>query len=55
MIKHLVLRKAGPGITPEQAAQALQALCGLKGRVPSIVEIAAGANFSERSTEASSM
>ena len=45
---HLVLFKLKPEATEEQKQAALEALKGLNGAVPGIVDLTVGINFSDR-------
>ncbi len=49
MVDHLVLFKLTPDATDEQRADALAALRGLKDKIPGILDLTAGVNFSSRS------
>ncbi len=49
MIEHLVLFKFKKGSSDEVIKDIYSSLQRLKGRIDSLVEISAGANFSERS------
>jgi hypothetical protein len=48
MIEHVVLFKAKPDAPPEKLEAMLRALTDLKGKVPGILSISAGTNFSTR-------
>lgn len=48
MVEHIVIFKPKPGTTPEQEQKLIDMLRGLKGKVPGIVDLTAGRNFSER-------
>ncbi len=48
MIEHIVLFRWKPEATPEQVAGAVEGLRGLKDRVPGILSLTCGADFSGR-------
>ena len=48
MIEHIVLFRWKPEATDAQVAAAVKGLQGLKGRVPGILDLACGADFSDR-------
>lgn len=48
MIEHLVLFKAKPDAPPEKLDAMIKALTALKDKVPGILSISAGVNFSAR-------
>jgi hypothetical protein len=48
MVEHLVLFKTTPGATDEQKLRAIEALKTLKEKIPGILDITAGLNFSDR-------
>jgi len=48
-VLHVVLFRWKPDASPDQVAQARQALLGLAEHIPGIQEIQCGDNFSERS------
>ncbi|MBI4396420.1 MAG: Dabb family protein [Elusimicrobia bacterium] len=49
MIEHIVLFKIKPNTTDEQSSRMLRRLLELREKAPGILEVSAGANFSERS------
>ena len=49
MVEHLVLFKLTPETPPGQKERIIAALKTLKDKIPGIVDITAGENFSERS------
>ena len=49
MIDHLVLFTANSGASREDLEDLVSSLRGLKEKVPGVVELSAGENFSERS------
>ncbi|HEU4751585.1 MAG TPA: Dabb family protein [Armatimonadota bacterium] len=49
MVEHVVLFKTTPEATPEQKQRAMAELKALKEKIPGIVDLTVGANFSERS------
>jgi hypothetical protein len=49
MIEHLVLFQWQPEASEEQIGAVLEALRGLKDKIPGIVDLSCGENFSERS------
>ena len=49
MIDHIVLFKVKEGTPPESVSGMLEGLRGLEARVPGIVALSAGENFSDRS------
>jgi hypothetical protein len=46
MVEHIVLLRLKPGATPAQTAALLQALQGLRDRIPGILDITGGPNDS---------
>jgi hypothetical protein len=48
MVEHVVLFKLTPGATEEQKRSAIAALKELKEKIPGILDISAGLNFSDR-------
>lgn len=46
MVEHIVCFKLKPEITAEQEAEFIAALRGLKEKIPAIVDLSAGHNFS---------
>ncbi len=48
MVTHVVLFKWKEGTDPKAIAQVKQELQALRGKIPGIVELSSGANFSER-------
>jgi hypothetical protein len=48
-VQHIVLLKFRDGITADRIAHHLRGLAGLRDRVPGIVDLTIGENFSERS------
>ena len=48
MIEHLVLFKLKPAVDQGVADQLIAALRGLKAKIPSVVDLSAGKNFSPR-------
>jgi quinol monooxygenase YgiN len=49
MVEHIVLFKLKPETTAEQRAQMKAELKGLRDKVPGVVDLSLGENFSERS------
>ena len=49
MIVHIVLFKWQPGTSAETIASVMSALRGMKGKVPEIIDLSCGDNFSELS------
>ena len=49
MIVHIVLFKWQPDTSPETIASVMSALKGMKGKVPEIIDLSCGDNFSELS------
>ena len=49
MIEHIALLKFSPETTREQKDELIRRTLGLKGKVPGIVDIRQGMNFSDRS------
>jgi len=49
MIEHVVLFRWKPGTPPDQIARAIQGLRGLRDKVPGILDLTCGENFSPRS------
>jgi len=49
MIEHMVWIRFKPGVTPERQQHHLDQLASLKDRVPGIVKLAVGENFTDRS------
>jgi len=49
MIVHIVLFKWQPNTPPETIASIMSALRGMKGKVPEIIDLSCGDNFSELS------
>ncbi len=49
MIKHIVVFKVKDGLTDAQKEDVLNSIRSLKDRVPGIVDLQVGENFSERS------
>lgn len=49
MIEHLLLCTIPSSVPQDEVEDLIASLRGLKGKVPSIVDITAGTNFSERS------
>ncbi len=49
MIVHIVLFKWQPDTSPETIASVMSALRGMKGKVPEIIDLSCGDNFSELS------
>jgi len=49
VVDHLVLLKLNPGTPPSDIEQMLDRLKELKAKIPEIVELTCGANFSNRS------
>lgn len=49
MIEHVVLFKFNDQTTDEQKNEAIQKLTSLKNKIPGIVDLQAGVNFSDRS------
>ena len=48
MVEHVVLFKTTPEATPEQKERMVQELKKLKDRIPGIVDLTVGRNFSDR-------
>ncbi len=48
MVTHIVLFTWKPAAAPEAIDRAVAELRALKGKIPGIVELSSGANFSER-------
>lgn len=48
MIEHIVLFKWQPDASPEAIASVMAALKGLKDKIPEIIDLSCGENFSER-------
>jgi hypothetical protein len=48
MIEHIVLFKWNEGVSAEAIATAVEGLLALKGKIPGIVDITCGHNFSDR-------
>ena len=48
MVEHIVLFKVKAGTTTDAIAAMVQGLKGLAGRVPGVVGLSVGANFSDR-------
>lgn len=48
MIVHIVLFKWKEETAPEAIAEAMEALRGLKEKIPGIIDLSCGENFSER-------
>src|SRR5436853_5094762 len=48
MVEHIVLFKTTEEATPEQRHRAMEALKGLKEKIPGIVDLSVGLNFSPR-------
>jgi hypothetical protein len=48
MVEHVVLFKTTPEATPEQKERAIAALKTLKDKIPGILDISSGTNFSAR-------
>ncbi|MGD1712203.1 Dabb family protein [Dapis sp. BLCC M172] len=49
MIVHIVLFKWQPNTSPETITSVMSALKGMKGKVPEIIDLSCGDNFSELS------
>ena len=49
MIEHVVLFKVTPGATEEQQQRVVEELKTLKGKIPGIIDLSVGRNFSSRS------
>lgn len=49
MVEHLVLFKLSPEATEEQKQQAIDGLKSLREKIPGILHLSAGRNFSDRS------
>jgi len=48
MVEHVVCFKLKPGTTPEQETELLRLIYEMKETIPTVVELSAGRNFSER-------
>lgn len=48
MVEHIVLIKLKPEVTQEQKQSLIQALRGLKGKTPGMVDLSAGETFTDR-------
>lgn len=48
MIEHIVLFKWQPDASPEAIASVMDGLKGLKGKIPEIIYLSCGENYSER-------
>lgn len=48
MVEHVVLFKTTPDATDEQKERMIAELGALKGKIPGIVDLSVGRNFSER-------
>ena len=48
MIEHIVLFKWQPDASPEAIASVMDGLKGLKAKIPEIIDLSCGDNFSER-------
>ena len=48
MIEHIVLFKVKPETPPQSVAAMINGLKGLKSRVPGVVDLSVGSNFSDR-------
>ncbi|HWI54037.1 MAG TPA: Dabb family protein [Symbiobacteriaceae bacterium] len=46
MVEHIVCFKLKPEITAQQEQEFIEMLRGLKGKIPAIVDLSAGRNFS---------
>ena len=49
MVEHVVLFKTTPDATPEQKQRAMRELKTLKDKIPGILDLTVGSNFSDRS------
>lgn len=47
-VAHMVWMKFGDGVAAERVADHLEALRGLKGRIPGVVDVRVGTNFTDR-------
>lgn len=48
MVEHIVLIKLKPDVTAQRKQELIEALRGLKGRTPGMVDLSAGETFTDR-------